>query len=102
MPGYLFCAGVVGSTGTKYNATGQVSFTVARLSGYPAGAWTITFSSAHPLGANYVVTVAGRGVYTYVSSNPIPTSTAFVVVMLAPGTSTPPIDGVFIFMVLAS
>ena len=98
----VICGGVVGATGTKYAATGQVSYTVARLSGYAAGAWTITFASAHPLGANYIINITGRGVYTYVSTNPIPTSTVFVVVILAPGTSTPPIDGVFSFMVLAS
>ena len=101
MPGLLFCAGFLGSTGTKYNSTGQVSFTVARLSGYAAGAWTITFASAHPLGANYVVTTTARNAYSYISTSPSPTSTAFVVVLLALGTSTPPIDTPFNFMVLA-
>ena len=61
MPGYLFCGGVVGATGKKYASTGQVSYTVARLSGYAAGAWTITFASAHPLGANYIMNITGRG-----------------------------------------
>ena len=102
MPGFLWAAGVVGSTGSKYASTGLVSYTVTRLSGYAAGAWTITFASAHPLGANYVVSVSGRGVVTYVSTNPIPTTTAFVVVILVPGTSTPRIDGVFSFTVLSS
>ena len=97
----MFCAGVVGSTGTKYNPTGQVGFTVARLSGYAAGVWTITFA-AHPLGVNYNVSVTGRGVMAYVANNPAPTSTAFSVITLAPGTSTPAVDGVFSFMVLAS
>ena len=83
-------------------STGQVTYTVARLSGYAAGVWTITFASAHPLGVNYVVNVSGRGVHTYVSTAPSPTTTAFVVVLLAPGTSTPPIDAVFSFTVLAS
>ena len=99
MPGFLFCAGVVGATGTKYNATGQVSFTVARLSGYAAGVWTVTFASAHPLGANYVVTTTARNAQSYISVSPIPTANAFVVVLLAPGTSTPPVDTPFSFTV---
>ena len=102
MPGFLFCAGVVGATGTKYNATGQVSFTLARLSGYAACVWTVTFASAHPLGANYVVTTTARNAQSYISVSPIPTATAFVVVLLAPGTSTPPVDTPFSFMILAS
>ena len=75
---------------------------MARLSGYAAGVWTITFGSAHPLGANYIVSVTGRGVFAYVAGNPTPTTSAFSVVILAPGTSTPAVDGVFSFMVLAS
>ena len=101
MPGYMFCAGVIGSTGTKYNPTGQVAFTVARLSGYAAGVWTITFATPHPLGANYIVNVSGRGVYAFVAGSPTPTAAAFSVVMVATGTSTA-VDGVFSFMVLAS
>ena len=101
MPGFLFCAGLVGSTGTKYNPTGQVAFTVARLSGYAAGVWTVTFASAHPLGANYVVTTTARNAQSYISVSPIPTATAFVVVLMAPGTSTPLVDTPFSFMVLA-
>ena len=102
MPGYMFCAATIGSTGTRYNATGQVTFTVARLSGYAAGVWTITFGSAHPLGANYVVNVSGRVLFAYFAGNPAPTATAFSVIMMATGTSTPAVDGVFSFMVLAS
>ena len=103
MPGYLFCAGLVSATGTKLTSTGQVSYTVARLSGYAAGAWTITFASAHPLGANYIITTTGRGlINSYVSSNPAPTATAFVVVLGAAGTATPAVDSIFSFMVLAS
>ena len=100
MSGYMFCAGMVGATGTKYNPTGQVSFTVARLSGYAAGVWTITFASAHQLGGNYTVTTTGRGNYTYISTAVSPTSTTFVVVILAAGTNAPT-DGIFSFMVLA-
>ena len=44
MPGYLFCAGLVDATGTKITSTGRVAHTVARLSGYPAEVWAITFA----------------------------------------------------------
>ena len=78
MLGYLFCAGLVSATGTKLTSTGQVGYTLARLSVYAAGVWTITFASAHPLGANYIVTTTGRGTFTYVSTAVTPTSTSFV------------------------
>ena len=79
----------------------KLAFSVARLSGYAAGVWTVTFASAHPLGANYVVTTTARNAQSYISVSPIPTATAFVVVLLAPGTSTPPVDTPFSFTVLA-
>ena len=101
MPGFLFCAGVVGSTGTKYSTSGQATFTVARYTGAPAGIWVITFSSAHPLGANYVVTVTPRNSAAYICFNPAPTSTTFTVTLTAPGTASPPVDAIFSFMVLA-
>ena len=102
MPGYLFCAGLVSATGTKLTSTGQVIYTVARLSGYAAGAWTITFASAHPLGAN-IVTTTGRGLTnSFISTSPAPTSSAFVTVMVAQGTTSPTVDSIFSFMVLAS
>ena len=98
---FFFCAGIVGSTGTRYSTSGQVSFTVARLSGQAAGIWVITFSSAHPLGANYVVTLTPRNSAAYVCFNPAPTSTTFTVTLTAPGTAAPAVDGIFSFMVLA-
>ena len=61
MPGYLFCAGYVSATGTKITSTGQVSYTVARTSGYATRVWTITFASAHPLGANYMINLTAQG-----------------------------------------
>ena len=102
MPGYMFCAGTISATGSKLISTGQVSYTVARLSGYAAGAWTITFASDHPLSVNYVVNVSARNAQSYISVAPSPTTTAFVVVLLPTGQSTPPIDAVFSFMVLGS
>ena len=103
MPGYMFCAGTISATGSKLTSTGHVSYTVARLSGYAAGAWTITFASAHPLGTAYIINVTARGlVNIFVSSNVAPTSTTFVVVMLAQGTTSPNVDCLFNFMVLAS
>ena len=101
MPGFLFCAGVVSATGTKLTSTGQVSFSVARLFGQAAGIWVITFASAHPLGANYVVTLTPRNSAAYICFNPAPTSTTFTVTLVAPGTATPAVDAIFSFMVLA-
>ena len=100
MPGYLFCAGLVSATGTKLTSTGQVSYTVARLSGYATGVWTITFASAHPLGGNYIATVAARNCVFYISSNPAPTATSFTVCTFTAGTVTLA-DAVFSFMVLS-
>ena len=53
IPGFFFCAGVVGATATNVRQTGQIGFTVARTSGQAAGGYTITFDSAHPLGDLY-------------------------------------------------
>ena len=69
MPGYLFCAGYVGATGTKITSTGQVSYTVARTSGYAARVWTIRFASAHPLGSNYIVNFSAQGGNSWISPN---------------------------------
>ena len=97
----MFCAGTISATGGKLITTGRVTFTVARLTGAPAGIWVITFSSAHPLGANYVVTVTPRNSAAYICFNPAPTTTTFAVTLIAPGTSAPTIDAIFSFMVLA-
>ena len=102
LPGYMFCAGTISATGSKLVTTGQVSFTVARLSGYAAGGWLITFASAHPLGANYVVNVTPRNAAAYICFNPAPTTTTFAVTLIGPGTAAPTIDAIFSFMVLAS
>ena len=98
----MWAAGTNSATGSKLISTGQVSFTVARLSGYAAGGWVITFASAHPLGANYVVTVTPRNSAAYICFNPAPTTTTFAVTLIAPGTASPTVDAIFSFMVLAS
>ena len=78
MPGYMFCAGYVGATGSKITSTGQVNYTVARTSGFATGVWTITFASAHPLGANYIINLTAQGGTSYISpSAGAPTSTYF-------------------------
>ena len=101
MPGYMFCAGVVSATGTKLTSTGQVTYSVARLTGKAAGIWGVTFASAHPLGANYVVTLTPRNSAAYVCFNPAPTAMGFTVTLTAPGTASPAVDAIFSFMVLA-
>ena len=40
---------------------GQYPFTVARVSGQPAGFYQITWSTPHPDGANYVACCSGEG-----------------------------------------
>ena len=100
MPGYMFCAGLVSATGSKLTSSGQVAYTVARLSGYAVGVWTITFASAHPLGGNYIATVSARNCIFYISSNPNPTATSLVVCTFLPNTNTLA-DAVFSFMVLS-
>ena len=65
MPGYLFAAGLVSSTGTKLTSSGQVSWSVARTPGYPVGAWQVTFASAHPLGGNYMILATAHVLYFY-------------------------------------
>ena len=102
MPGYMFCAGTISATGSKLLTTGQNTFTVARYTGAPAGIWVITFGTAHPLGANYVVSVTPRNSAAYVCFNPAPTSMGFTVTLTAPGTASPAVDAIFSFMVLAS
>ena len=78
MPGYMFCAGFVSATGTRTTSTGQVRYTVTRLSGYPTGVWPITFASAHPLGANYIINFSAQGGNSWISPNTgAPTSTGF-------------------------
>ena len=102
MSGYMFCAGTISATGSKLISTGQVPYSVARYTGAPAGIWVITFGSAHPLGANYVVSVTPRNSAAYVNFTPAPTATSFVVTLVAPGTAAPAVDAIFSFMVLAS
>ena len=101
MPGYLFCAGYVGAAGTKITSTGQVSYIVARTSGYATGVWTITFASAHPLGPNYIVNLTAQGGTSYISPNTgAPSSTLFKCATYQTTTTTL-IDTPFYFTVLA-
>ena len=102
MPGYMFCAGLASPAGSKITSTGQVSYTVARTAGYAAGVWTITFASAHPLGANYIVQAIAQGALTFISpATGAPTSTSFRMATYTVG-STIILDAVFNIMVLAS
>ena len=99
IPGFFFCAGVVGSTATNVRGTGQVTFTVARTSGQAAGGYTITFASAHPLGATYIVNLTGQ--YSLCTLNGGVAAQSFKVMCYTPGTSTL-VDSAFHFQVLVS
>ena len=68
---------------------------------FVVGIWVITFGTAHPLGANYVVSLTPRNAAAYVCFNPAPTTTRFTVTLTAPGTASPAVDAIFSFMVLA-
>ena len=102
MPGYMFCAGFVSATGSKTTSTGQVSYSVSRVSGYATGVWQITFASAHPLGANYIINLTCHGANGYISpGSSAPTSAGFKCAMYGNAT-TVLVDTPFYFMVLAS
>ena len=98
MPGYMWAAGFVSSTGTKITSTGQTSWSVSRSS---LGLYTITWGTAHPSGASYIVTVTGQGSLAMVRNVSPPTSTSFQVALYSNAT-TVVIDNNFSFMVLAS
>ena len=102
MPGYLFCAGMVSMALGKAASTGQVAWTVARVSGFATGVYIITFATAHPLGANYIVNITAVGTMAFLrGSSYAPTSTTFQVVSYQFGTTTLQ-DAPFSFMALAS
>ena len=98
MPGYTFCSGLVTSAGVKTTATGQVGYTSSWTS---IGIYVITFASAHPVGANYIVLVSAQGYGASVRNTIAPTSTSFQVATYTWGTTTSA-DATFSFMVLAS
>ena len=87
MPGYTFASGLVSAAGAKITSTGQVNWSSSMASN---GLYLITFTSAHPLGANYIVHVTSQGGTAAVrGSTYSPTSTTFGVHSLALGTGTP-------------
>ena len=98
MPGYMWAAGLVSSSGSKTTGTGQVSWSVTRSA---QGIYIISWVTAHPSGANYIVTVSGQAVTAMVRSTVLPTSTSFQVSTYSNATTTLT-DGIFSFMVLAS
>ena len=89
---------MVSATGTKITGTGQVAWTVSRVS---TGVYTITFPTAHPSGANYIISVTAQGVLAMVRGTTAPTSSSFQVVTYTVGTVTV-VDAIFHFLVLAS
>ena len=96
MPGYMWAAGVVSAAGTKITGTGQVVWTVTRVS---TGIYSITFPTPHPLGANYIISIVAQGLWGMIRNTIAPTSTSFQVVTYTVGTTVS--DGVFHFSVLA-
>ena len=98
MPGYTFCSRLVSAAGVKTTSTGQVSYTSSRKSTWM---YVITFGSAHPFGANYIVTATALGYQLIVRNAVLPRSTSFQVATFTIGTTTYS-DSVFSFVVLAS
>ena len=87
IPGYTFASGYVGAFGANVTSTGRVTWTASMTS---TGLYLITFASAHPLGANYIVHVTSQGGTAAVrGSTYVPTSTTFGVHSLAIGTGRP-------------
>ena len=71
MPGYMFAAGVVSAAAGHTTSTGQVAWTVARAAGQSIGVYTITFATAHPLGANYIVNITAVGTMVFLPGSPL-------------------------------
>ena len=72
---------------------------MARTSGQAAGGDTVTFGTAHPLGAAYIVILSGQ--YNLAVLNGGVSASSFKVMTYTVGTSTLA-DSVFHFSVLAS
>ena len=64
----------------------EVDFTSSLVS---TGVYTITFSSAHPAGANYVVQVTGINCVASIRNTLLPSSTGFGVVCWSAGGTWP-------------
>ena len=89
---------VVSATGTKLTSTGQMSWSVTRPS---LGLYTITWATAHPAGANYIVTVTAQGAMAMIRVATPPTSTSFQIAVYVNASATF-LDAAVSFMVLAS
>ena len=97
MSGYTFASGMVSAAGAKVTSTGQVGWSSSLSS---AGLHLITFNSAHPLGANYIINVTSQGGAAAIrGSTYAPTSTTFQVACAAFG-STSVANSPFYFMIL--
>ena len=77
MPGYTFASGMVSAGGANVTSTGRVTWTSSQTS---TGLYLVTFASAHPLGANYIINVTSQGGAAAIrGSTYAPTSTTFQV-----------------------
>ena len=83
----FFCAGKVNADGTKASTSSSsfVNFTTSVSS----NTYTITFSSNHPAGSNYVIQVTGQAATaTVLNTNP-PTAASFRVVLYSAASPWP-------------
>ena len=83
----FFCAGKVNADGTKASTSSSsfVNFT----SSVSSNTYTITFSSSHPAGSNYVIQVTGQAATaTVLNTNP-PTAASFRVVLYSAASPWP-------------
>jgi hypothetical protein len=102
----FFCAGVVnGQNLAILVSQGQVSFTVSRVTNYPAGVYKVTFASSHPRGNNYVILVHSRSSNSYLTpplvEAPTPQTAGYFHVTLRNTAATSILDEQFHFSVLA-
>ena len=72
MPGYMWAAGFVSSSGNQITSTGQVSWSVSRTT---LRRYTVTWGTPHPAGTSYIVTVTGQESIGMVRNVSPPTST---------------------------
>ena len=96
-PGTCWVSGKVSSSGNILGHGGANTFTVSRPTGQAAGAFRITFSAAHWIGANYTVLLTGVGVVPVVRTTNM-TSTYFELLLY--NSSWTQTDGYFHFMVM--
>ena len=95
----VFCAGKVNTNGSKAftSASSLVDFTPSSAG---TGLYAITFASAHPSGASYVIQITGLGCVAAIRTGVPITSTGFGIVCYSTSGSWTAANSPFYFTVL--